>query len=209
MAIVALHEGYEGLARGPVFAPLYAALRSPRFSVQEQAYLRSIVDGQWTQQRKFCAAKTLSPLCALCGGEEGSLAHRHMRCSEAPSDEPRNMPGPFFAVAQSAALLLAFKGRPPGYTAPYGTRWQGDRSFFTGVVHGDGSVCEGQTQSFVSQAGVWWQTRQPSGPSRFQEHCRTLTKTLTARNFLPHSCSSESRERQRNTSQTAALLNKA
>ena len=70
---VALHEGYEGFDRGAVVAPPFAALYSPRLSAPKQAYLRSVVvDGQWTQQRKYRAAKTLSPPCVLCSSEEGS-----------------------------------------------------------------------------------------------------------------------------------------
>ena len=49
---VALHEGYEGLSRGAVVAPLCAALYSSFLSAQEQAYLRSVVvDVQWRQRR--------------------------------------------------------------------------------------------------------------------------------------------------------------
>ena len=64
---VALHEGYKGLDRGAVFGPLYAAMHSPKLSMPEKAYLRSVVlDAQWTQQRKFRAARAMSPLlCAL------------------------------------------------------------------------------------------------------------------------------------------------
>ena len=72
----------------------------------EQAYLRSVVvDRQWTQQRKYRVAKTLSPLRALCGSEEGSLIHGHFRCSEVQYGEPSNMLGFFFqAAAVSGAL---------------------------------------------------------------------------------------------------------
>ena len=63
--------------------------------MQEQANLRSvIVDGQWTQRRNHRAARTLSPLCALCGSEEGSLVHRHFRCSEVPDVEQCKSPAP-------------------------------------------------------------------------------------------------------------------
>ena len=153
---VALHEGYEGCDRGAVVAPLFAALYSPRLSTQEQAYLRSVVvDGQWTQRHKYRAAKTLSPLCALCSSEEGSLIHRHFRCSEVPDGKASNMLGPFHAAAETRALweyesfaaralLPALKGRPPGYTVLHETRWTGDRSLFAGVVHGGGSAYEGQ-----------------------------------------------------------------
>ena len=41
----ALHEGYEGLDRGAVFAPLLATLHSPRLGTLEQAYLRSVLTG--------------------------------------------------------------------------------------------------------------------------------------------------------------------
>ena len=99
---VALHEGYEGLDRGAVVAPLFAAQYSPWLSAQEQAYLRSVVvDGQWTQQREYRAAETFSQQCALCSSEEGSLIHRHFRCSDG---EPSNMLGPFHAAVQSSAL---------------------------------------------------------------------------------------------------------
>ena len=102
---VALHDGCEGLARGAVVAPLFAALYRSRVSAQEQAYLRSVVvDGQCVQRRKYRAVKTLSPLCALCGSEECSLIHRPFRCSEVQDGEPSNMQGPFHAAAQSGAL---------------------------------------------------------------------------------------------------------
>ena len=56
------------------------------------------------------------------------------------------MLGPFHAAAESGAfwthesfaargLLPAFRGRLPGYTVPCETRWTGDRSLFTGVIH--------------------------------------------------------------------------
>ena len=61
---VALHEGHECLDRGAVVTPMFAALSSSRLSAQEQTHMRSfVVDGQWTQRRKYRAAKTLSPLC--------------------------------------------------------------------------------------------------------------------------------------------------
>ena len=141
---------------GAVQRASFAALNSSRLSAQEQAYLRSVVvGGQWVPRRKHRAAKTLSPPCALCGREEGSLIHRPFRCSEVQDGEPSNMQGPFHAAVQSGALwkhesfaaralLPALKGRPPGYTVPYETRWTGDRSLITGVIHGDGSVYEGQ-----------------------------------------------------------------
>ena len=77
---ISLHDSYEGLDRGAVVAPMFAALYSTRLSVHVQAYLRSVVvDGQWTRRRRYRSAKTLSPLRALCGSEEGSLIHRHFR----------------------------------------------------------------------------------------------------------------------------------
>ena len=67
------------------------------------------------------------------------------------------MLGPFHAAAESGALwthesfaaralLPALRGRPPGYTVPYETRWTGDRSLFTpllravlaGIITADG-----------------------------------------------------------------------
>ena len=122
---VALHEGYEALSRGAVVTPLFAALNSSQLSTHEQAYLRSVVvDRQWTQQRKYRVAKTLSPLCALCGSEEGSLIQGHFRCSEVQYGEPSNMRGFFFFQAAAVsgalwthqsfaarALLPAFRGR--------------------------------------------------------------------------------------------------
>ena len=76
-------EGYACFDRGAVFAPLFAGLTSPLLSVQEQAHPRwTIVDDHWTQLRKFRAARTCSPPCALCGCEEGIMVHRHFRCSE-------------------------------------------------------------------------------------------------------------------------------
>ena len=153
---VALHEGYESLSRGAVFAPLFRALHSSELSMAEKAYLRSaVVDGQWTQQRKFRAGRTWSPLCMSCGSEEGSLAHRHFRCPGEPGSAPCVIPSPFRAAAESGklweldsfasrALLPAPPGRPLGYMVPYDVRWQGDRSLVSGVVYGDGAAYEGQ-----------------------------------------------------------------
>ena len=79
--------------------------REALHSSRSSAHLRSVVvDGQWTQRRKYRAAETLSPICALCSSEEGSLIHRHFRCSEVPDGEPSNMLGPFHAAAASGAL---------------------------------------------------------------------------------------------------------
>ena len=87
------------------FPPLLSALNSPRFCMQEQAYLRpTIVDGQWTQLRKYHAARTLSPLGALFGSEEDSLEHRHVRCSEEQEVAPCNTPDPFQSAAHSGKL---------------------------------------------------------------------------------------------------------
>ena len=85
----------------------------------------------------------------------GSLTHRHVRCSEVLDVEPRNMLGPFYSAAQSGSLqkhesfasrapLPALNGRPLDCTMPCETRWQDDRSLFTGVVHGGGSAHDGQ-----------------------------------------------------------------
>ena len=165
------HEDCEGLDRGADVAPLFAALYSPRLSTQEQSFLRSVVvDGQWTQRRRYRAAKTLSPLCALCGSEEGSLIHRHFRCSEVPKGEPSNMLGPFHAAAQpgapwkhksfaARALLPALKGRPPGHTVPYETR--GDRSLFPAYEGQDADLCVAGW-GLVANAG----TGQPVAVSR-------------------------------------------
>ena len=124
------HEGYEGAQRSVV------------------------VDGQWTQQRKHRVAKMLSPLCALCGSEGGSLIHTHFRCSEVQYVGPGEMLGLFHEAAEpgalwrhesraAQALLPALRGRPPGYTVPYETRWTGDRSLFNGIIYGDCSAYEG------------------------------------------------------------------
>ena len=53
--------------------------------------------------------RTLPSLIGGTGGRTGTRrvscsAHRHMRCSEVPGGEPRNMPGPFFTAAQSGSL---------------------------------------------------------------------------------------------------------
>ena len=64
------------------------------------------------------------------------------------------MLGSFHAAAESGvlwthesfaarALLPALRGRPPGYTVPYETRWTGDRSLFTGIIYGDDSAYKG------------------------------------------------------------------
>ena len=54
---VALHEGHAFLDRGAVLALLFAALHRPLIIMQEQAYLLSvIVDGRWTELRKYRAA---------------------------------------------------------------------------------------------------------------------------------------------------------
>ena len=121
----ALHEGCEGFDRGAVVAPLFAALHNPRLSAQEQANLRSVVvDGQWTQPRKYRAAKTLSPLCALCSSEERSfdpqalplLRSARRRAKQHAGPFPR---GPIWRSLEARdffqrALLPALKERPPG-----------------------------------------------------------------------------------------------
>ena len=134
---VALHEGYDGLIRGAVVTPLFAGLSSSWLSAHEQAHLRSVVvDGQWTQQRKYRVAKTLSPLCALCGSEECSLIHRQFRCSEVQHGRTTCW-APF-----TRQLSRARFGRTScsGYTVPHESLWTGDRSLFTGVIYGDGSA---------------------------------------------------------------------
>ena len=116
-----------------------------------------VVDGQWTQLRKCRATRTLSPLCPLCGSEEGSSTRRHIRCSEVADVESSNTPGPVHSAAKSGSLwehesfasrplLPALKERPTGYTVPCETRWQGDRSLITAVICGDGSAYEGQDE---------------------------------------------------------------
>ena len=124
--------------------------RSGRSSSMTRSCGACTMAASLTQRRKYRAAKTLSPLCAPCGSEEGSLIHRHFRCSEVQDGEPSNMLGPFHAAAQSGALwkhesfaaralllVFFFKWRPPKYTVPYGTPR-------TGVVYGDGSAHERQ-----------------------------------------------------------------
>ena len=206
---VALHEGYKALDRGAVFGPLYAALHSPKLNMPEKACLRSVVvDGQWTQQRKFRAARAMSPLCALCGNEEGSLAHRHFRCPGAPDDEPCSIPGPFRSAAESGrlwehesfasrGLLPALPGRPAGYTVPYETRWQGDRGTITGTVYGDGSAHEGQDVELciagwglVANAGT-------ANPTMVSGTLPTSSRTLMAQSSSPFSCSCAWRARRR------------
>ena len=201
-----LHEGKEGLDRGAVFAPVFDALLSPRLSTPAQAYLRSVVvDGQWTQLRKYRAARSLSPLCALCGSEEGSLTHRHARCSEVLDVEPRNMRGPFYSAAQSGslwrhesfasrALLPALKERPPGFTVPYESRWQGDSSLFTGVVYEDGSAYEGQDADLcVAGWGLAANTAAEQPRLGLWNGCHTSSKMSMEQSSLPSSSSFVSR----------------
>ena len=58
------------------------------------------MDGQWTQLRQYHAARTLSPLCALCGSEE----HRHARCPELQGLVPCNVRGPVRSAVQKGKL---------------------------------------------------------------------------------------------------------
>ena len=110
-----------------VFAPLLRALNSPRLSMQEQAYLRStIVDGQWTQLRKYLAAGTLLLLFALCGSEGCSLVHRTvvaLKCKDRPQAigqalSTRQRSQDSCGSTRFTTLLLALSGRPPGCTVP-------------------------------------------------------------------------------------------
>ena len=152
---VALREGCEGLDRGAVFAPRSAALHSPLLSTPSV-----IVDGQWTQLRKHRAVRTLAAMCALSGSEEGSLIHRHIRCSEVPDVEPCNTwpfsLGGHIGQVVGARVFRITSAAASAQRAPPGdaqcltkTRWQGDRSLITGVIYGDGSAHAGQ------DAGGW------------------------------------------------------
>ena len=95
-----------------------------------------VVDEQWTQLRKYRAARSLSPLRGLCGSE-GSLTHRHAH----------------YESFTSRALPPALKVLPPGHAVLCETRWQRDRSLLTGVVFGGGSAHEGQDADLC--VAVW------------------------------------------------------
>ena len=160
--------------KGPSGAAVATLARMQWTIFEHDLFLWCMHDGRIVDPRRVCpqsmrillkhAARTWQWLRvalhegyegALCGSEEGSLIHRHFRCSEVQDGEPSNMLGPFHVAAQSGALWKhesfaaralqpALRGRPAGYTVPYETGWTGDRSVFTGVVCGDGSAYEGQ-----------------------------------------------------------------
>ena len=185
-------------------ASVFATLCSPRLSAQEQAYWRSVVvDGQWTQRRKYRAAKTLSSLCALCGSEKGSLIHRHFRCSEVPDGEASNMLGPFHAAAQSGAVWEheSFAARAATsrqrYTVLHETRWTGDRSpqeYSAATAR----PARGRTRTCAWQVGVWW-----SGTLPFLIQDVDVAE-LVGLFMVPAHCA-----HWLSTSRTAALLSKA
>ena len=124
----------------------------------------TIVDGQWIR-RKYRAARTLSALCAHCGSEEGSLMHRHFRCSEVQDVAPCNTPEGSCGSTSLSPRALAHRTAASWCTAPFEIRWQADRSLVTGVFHGDGSVSEGQpvsaseTLPFLRTAVSWRKAR--------------------------------------------------
>ena len=152
--------------------PCLAALYSSRLSAQEQAYLHSVVvDGQWTQRRKYRAAKTLSPLCALCGSEESSLIHRHFRCSDVQNGEASNMLGHFHAAAESGALWthesFATRALLPALkraTARVHRALRNVMDKSTAVCSLESSTAiarptRAMTRTCAWQVGVWWRTR--------------------------------------------------
>ena len=65
----------------------------------EQACLRSVVvDGQWTQLRRYRAPDRSRRYVRSVAAKTVSLTHRHIRCSEVPDVEPSNKLGPFFSA---------------------------------------------------------------------------------------------------------------
>ena len=106
--------GLEGVDRDVVFAPMFAALHSPRLSMQEQAFLwHFIITGQWTQLRKYPAARTLpqqwstvrarrkrskTRTCALLGGDWWLTHTRFARLNNASFRHPRCRWGKAFGI---------------------------------------------------------------------------------------------------------------
>ena len=84
-----------GLAAGILVAPvrklLQAAAATATWTFAAQAQLLSaFVGGQWTQLRLFKANLVESPLCLLCGKENGTLAHRLYWCPHPALCEARD-----------------------------------------------------------------------------------------------------------------------
>ena len=98
-------------------APLQYLLRrsSDDWGPAEQSQLRSaIVGGQWTQLRLYQAGCAESPLCPLCGRENGTMAHRLWRCTHPSLAAGRAQHVPAWV------LDLALSGSADGHTA----RWE-------------------------------------------------------------------------------------
>ena len=139
------YEGCEGLGRGAVVAGL---------SAKEQACFRSVVvDGSGLGDASI-GEDVVAAVCAL-RQRRRQLDPRALSLLRSTRRRAKQHAGPFHAAAQSGAvwkhlsfaaraLLPALKIRPPGTPCPAKRDGQGDRSLFTGVVHGDGSASEGQ-----------------------------------------------------------------
>ena len=162
-----------------------------QLSMPQQAHLRSVVvDGQWTQLRKYLAARSL---CALCGNEVGSLTHRHVRCSEVLDVELRNMPGPFYSADQPGILWKheSFASRALLPSAQGASLCLAKRAGkVTAACSRELSTEMAQPtrdKTLTSALRVWGmqQTQQPSSPSRFLERCRTSSKMSTGQSSSP------------------------
>ena len=81
---------------------------------------RSSLTGSGPSERKYRAARTLSPLCALCGSEEGSLTHRHFAVSkcQTASQAARRAPCGSTSLCHRARCYQPSKSEHQGTLCP-------------------------------------------------------------------------------------------
>ena len=123
----------------------------------------------------------------LCDSEEGSLTHRHVRCSEVSDVEPSNMLGPFHWAAHSGILCEARVFRVARATASA----HGAPTSLHCALRNAMAACPRELSTEMAQptrdktltsalrVGSFWQTQHSSSP--------------TVQSSSPTSCSSELR----------------
>ncbi|CAK0868924.1 unnamed protein product, partial [Prorocentrum cordatum] len=132
-----------------------------RIAPKECGYLASvIVDGQWSQRRKYLGGYASDDKCLLCG-DVGTLLHRHTCCGGWPSElrlpsKIREMAGKAELVEVECLLERVLWPAPRGIIKPPRPpelNWLGQDvggMLPSGDVYLDGSAYEGDFQQYTS-----------------------------------------------------------